>query len=219
MIEEYLQPEVPVLHGSTTIETALQLMADAKLAELPLVEEKQLITLIKEEWLEEAADSQKPLSSLAYPPFKPVVYLTGHPYEAAQRMLEFDLHMLPVLGKDELYIGVVTRSELMHYFSGRSSLNQAGGIIVVSISALDYSLSEIARICENNDISVLNVQAFHHSASNRIEVTLKVNKRELQPLAATFERYAYTVEATYGDTPAQDDLRQRFDLLMNYLKM
>lgn len=219
LIEEYLQPDIPSLSGETTIETALQWMAEAKLTELPLLADKQLVTLVKEEWLDAAEHPQNPLSSLQYPPFKPVIYLSGHPYEAAGRMIELDLQMLPVLSKEEFYIGAVTRSELLHFFSGHSGLSQAGGILVVSISAQDYSLSEIARICENNDISVLNVQVFHHSGSNRMEITLKTNKKDLQPLAATFERYAYTVENIYGDTPARDDLKQRFDLLMNYLKM
>jgi hypothetical protein len=40
----------------------------------------------------------------------------------------------------------------------------------------------------------------------------------LTSIIRTFERYDYQVKAAYQDKAAEDDLRQRFDALMNFMK-
>jgi len=47
---------------------------------------------------------------------------------------------------------------------------------------------------------------------------LKINQSNLSRIIQTFERYDYVVKAAYQDKDAEDDLRGRFDTLMNFLK-
>jgi acetoin utilization protein AcuB len=55
----------------------------------------------------------------------------------------------------------------------------------------NYSVSEIARICESNDVSILNLSVNTIDANGLQAVTIKVNAQDIQALQATFERYGY----------------------------
>ena len=57
------------------------------------------------------------------------------------------------------------------------------------------------------------------SDSSNIEVTLKINKIELDRIIRTFERYDYIIKATFQKGNYEDDLQFRFDALMNYLNL
>lgn len=83
----------------------------------------------------------------------------------------------------------------------------------------DYSLSEIARIAESNDVTLLSVNTITNPSSGRLEVLLKTNRQELQGLLATFERFNYAVKYTVTEDQEEDQVKKNYDLLMNYISM
>ncbi|MCK4408396.1 MAG: CBS domain-containing protein, partial [Bacteroidales bacterium] len=83
----------------------------------------------------------------------------------------------------------------------------------------DYSLTEIAQIVESNGAKVLSLYVTSHPDSTKIEVTLKINKIDILPVLQTFNRYNYIVKASYSEKENLDDLRERFESLMNYLNI
>jgi hypothetical protein len=50
-------------------------------------------------------------------------------------------------------------------------------------------------------------------------VTLKINQTELSRITRTFERYDYVIKASYQTTDELDDIRERYEALMNFLKL
>jgi len=52
-----------------------------------------------------------------------------------------------------------------------------------------------------------------------MEVTLKVNKQDISAIIATFLRYEYDVKATFNNTDNNDNAKDRYDSLMNYLNL
>jgi flagellar hook-associated protein FlgK len=53
-----------------------------------------------------------------------------------------------------------------------------------------------------------------------MEITIKVNKREIQSLIKTLNRYNYVIKETFTeDEETYNDLRDRYDALMNYLNI
>jgi acetoin utilization protein AcuB len=52
-----------------------------------------------------------------------------------------------------------------------------------------------------------------------IDLTLKINDIDLNPVIQTFERYNYTIKATFAEKDDLDDLKERYDALMNYLSI
>jgi hypothetical protein len=57
------------------------------------------------------------------------------------------------------------------------------------------------------------------SDSNKLEVTLKINQIELASIIRTFERYDYTIKASYQKSRTDDDVQFKYDALINYLNL
>jgi glycine cleavage system regulatory protein len=82
----------------------------------------------------------------------------------------------------------------------------------------DYSLAQIAQIVESNNAKILSSYITSNEESTNTEVTLKINTSNLSSIIRTFERYDYQVKAAFQDKDAEEDLRNRFDALMNFMK-
>lgn len=218
-IESFINPDIPELEVHHNVATALQWMNEFRVEELPLIDEGKLITLVKESELLDAMEEEevrKFAQSIAYPP---TVVAQAHPYEAAVRMAEYKLSLLPLIDEEGHYVGVVTRFDLFAHFFERTGLSHPGGIIILQMKPVDYSLSEIARICESCDANVLNVQLFPEPESELMNVVIKTNQKDLQVLKASFERFDYRIREIFGMLPAHEDLIERYRLLMNYINM
>jgi hypothetical protein len=111
-------------------------------------------------------------------------------------------------------------NSLSRHLAEMTSVINPGGIIVLEINANDYNLSEIARIVESNDAKVLSLYITSHPDSTKMDVALKINRIDIGPVLQTFFRYNYLVKASWSNEDTyNDDLRDRFDSLMNYLNV
>ena len=52
-----------------------------------------------------------------------------------------------------------------------------------------------------------------------MEITLKFNTREVGRLVATYERFNYTVKASFQESDYMEDYQDRYDSLMSYLSI
>ena len=80
-------------------------------------------------------------------------------------------------------------------------------------------LTEISQIIESNDAKVLNLYLTSYPNSTKIDLTLKINKIDLTQVLKTFNRYNYIIKASFSEHQYIEDLKDRYDLLMNYLNM
>jgi hypothetical protein len=83
----------------------------------------------------------------------------------------------------------------------------------------NYSLTEIARIVESENKVILSSLISSNGDSDRIEITLKLNSTQIQHLLATFERFGYSIKATYDEEDFMDTLMNRYESLMTYLNV
>jgi len=218
-IQQLISPDIPVLHPEDSGDKALQLMQEFHLPHLSLVEGEEYKALIREDDLLNWETPEAPLSSADFLQFRPVVYGNQHPYEAVRRAVQQHITIVPVINEQNKYLGAVSGHDLLEYLGNNSGLDQSGGIVVLEMKPVNYSLSEIARICENNDVILLNVQVFTYPGSELMEVVLKTNTKEIQSLIASFDRYEYTVKEVFGDMPAIESMIDRYQSLMHYINM
>lgn len=129
------------------------------------------------------------------------------------------LTVLPVLDENENYLGLIPLTSLLQQFSILAATREPGGIIVLEMNELDYSLSQIAQIVEGNDGKILSCYLNSLPESTRIEVTVKVNKTDISGILQTFNRYNYTVKASFHQSEFSDDMKNRFDSFMNYINI
>ncbi len=126
--------------------------------------------------------------------------------------------MLPVTDEEHKYIGAVTRDDLLKYIAENSGIDNPGGILVLEIAPRNYTLYEIARICENEDVTILNLQV-HTNEQGQLEITLKLNRTVLDAVVSSFERHNYHVKEVYGEDSNDEDIEGKYNLLMNYINM
>ena len=128
--------------------------------------------------------------------------------------------LIPVVDEDENYQGLITMVGLLQHFAQANGMRGEGGILVVRMKGLkDYLLSDIARLVESNNAYVLSSYLRNVPNSTDIRLTLKVSTTEIQHIVSTLERFEYEVEAWYREDDSQEELKDRYDSLMNYLNI
>lgn len=219
VVEKLISPVVPFVLPSDTGSRALLVMEENNMTQIPLVSGEKYLALIQENDLLNWEKTEMPLSKADFLTYRPAIVASGHPYEALRIAHAQNLTVLPVVDVENTYIGAITRKELLNYITENSSLDLPGGIIVLELKVHDYSLSQIARICEHEDMIITSMQLHSNFRTGMIEVTLKTNKTDLSALAASFERYDYTVKEVYGNQTHLEDMADRYKMLMNYINM
>lgn len=219
IIEQLISPIVPTLLPSDTGNKALNIMEEAHLTQLPLVQEDNYVALIQEN---DVLDWDKPeyaLDKADFLSYRPAVFANGHPFDALRIAYQQKLSIVPVIDNGNKYIGAITRDDLLKYMTENSGVDNPGGIIVLQMAPRNYSLTEIARICENEDVIIISSQLTNNLATGLLEVTLKTNRTNLEPVVSSFERHEYEVKEVFGAQAGQEELMSRYNLLMNYINM
>lgn len=218
-VKSIISYEVPTVLPTDTGDTALRLMEEHGLEQIPVVADEQYMSLLKQQDLMDWDTPEQPVSSSEYLRYSPAVFVGGHAFDALRLAYNQRLGVVPVIDEQNKYLGAVTRETLLNYLAEHSGIDTPGGVLVLEINPMDYSLYEVVRICESEDIAVLSTYLFTNKATNKLELTIKTNRNNLELLAATYERFGYTVKEMYGERSNKDDMMDRFNLLMAYINM
>jgi len=216
---ELLSDIIVPLKTSDTVETALSMMQEFKVSHLPVVNNLSYLGLVSESDLDGGLETDTPVGNVKLSLSRPMVDDSQHIYDIIRMMSDMNLTLLPVVDSDENYTGVISHESLLGSLSKMAAIQNPGAIIVLEMSQNDYSLSEIAQIVESNDIRVLSMHITSKIDSTTMEVILKVNKQDITAVINTFNRYNYTIKASYGEEEDPGDLKDRYDSLMNYLNV
>lgn len=213
---ELISSSLLPLKTSDTGKSALLVMGDYYVKHLPIVNNTQLLGLISEEdVLNNPMD--EPVGSYNLSIQQPHVNLKDHFFEVMGIMAEGELTVIPVVDDDGNYKGMITQNDLLSFYAKSFSFTERGGIIVLEIRKRDYSLAEVARIIESENGVILSSFISNGPEDNLVFVTLKIAKVELSQIRSTLERFDFHVQASFMESDYVDVLKDRYDLLMNYL--
>jgi len=213
-----LSQSIIPLKTSDTGEEALSIMSDYYVKHLPIVNNEQLLGLISEEDLLNH-DVEEPLGSYQLSLNRPYAYVDDHIYKVLHILSEFKLTVIPVVDREDNYMGVVSQDDLLRFFAQIGSFTEPGSIIVLEMGKRDYSLTQISQIVESENAVVLSSFITSALDSTRIDVTIKINRPEVQRIIASFGRFNIKVKATFQEAIYLDSLRDRYDSLMSYLNV
>ncbi len=207
------------LKTSDTGKTALSWMEEYKVSHLPIVNNQEFLGLISELDIYNLNNFDEPLGNHKLSLKHPYVFENQHIYDVLKLVNEQNLSLVPVLNGEENYLGSINLQNLIKYFALSLSVDNPGGIIVLEMTYNDYSLTELAKIVEENDAKILSTFLLNHENSTRLDVFLKINKVDISSILKTFERYNYFVKASFGEEDDNEDMRERYNSLMNYLNV
>lgn len=217
--KELISPSLPVLSFNDTVFHAQQLMADYHVFQLPIVQDDKYIGLISEDDVLNAEDDTASLRQFENQLSKLAVRANTHFVEAVQLSNDYGLSVIPVVDKEMEWIGAISAPDLLKVLGKTTGTDQAGGIIVLELDKADFSFSEISKLVETNDAHVTQLNTYYDSHQQLMYVTVKINKFEISDIVATFQRYEYTVKYYFGEELYENELRNNYDHLMNYLNM
>ena len=206
------------LRTSDTGEEALAIMNEFGVRTLPIVNNKQLLGVISEDDILNY-DIDEPVGSYRLSFHRPYVRERDHLFEVMKVLAVEQLTLIPAINDKEEYIGFVTQDDLLRYFASTAAFTEPGSIIVLELQRRDYSLVEIARIVESESANIISSFITTSSDAFLIDVTIKINRPDIQHIIATFERFNYKIKASFLEAQFNDTLKERYDLLMAYLNV
>jgi acetoin utilization protein AcuB len=215
---ELISEEIVPLRTSDTGDDALAKMDEHHVRHLPIVNNKQLLGLLAEDEIFEF-DTTEPVGSYTLKMSHPYVHDTDHIYETMRVLHEYRLTLVPVVDRDNNYMGVVSLHDLLKYFAESASFSEPGSVVVLEANRHNYSLSQIARIVESENGVILNSFITSQPDSTELEITLKINRPDISRILKTFNRVGYDVKATFSEEDYLDSLQENYDSLMSYLSV
>jgi CBS domain-containing protein len=198
---------------------AMHWFDEFRVSHLPVVSDSQLLGLISEEDVFAADSFEEPIWSYNLQLQNTSILQSKHIYEAMKLFADYKLTTLPVVDDKGTYLGVITLTDLVEKMAATAAVSNPGGILILELNANDYSITEISKIIEENDAKILSMYVTSPADSTRLELTIKFNRIDIQPVMQSFLRHNYTIKASFFESDYFDNLRERYDLLMTYLNV
>jgi CBS-domain-containing membrane protein len=219
VIGQLISDDIPPLKTDDSAEKALRWMDEFKVSWLPVVDGTEFVGIISESELFELDESDSPISSRQLSLIRPVLNEGQHAYDALKLMAELNVDVIGILDENGQYCGAVTIRKIAEHLAKMAALREPGGILVLEVNNVDYSLSQIAQIVEGNDAKILSAYVAGIPGTPRVEITLKINREDLSRIIQTFERYNYQITGTFHQSVYEEDLKERYDEFMNYIRL
>jgi CBS domain-containing protein len=220
--ENLISESIPTVTLDELGSKVLMLMEIFRVSHLPVVMGHEYLGVVSDKDIYDAENFDEKIEKYIKPILlQPHVHVNQHIFEVVGVALGCGVSIVPVLGSDHSYIGSISRTDLAIKLTELFSSNEPGGIIVLELTELNYSLSQISQIIEGNDARILSLYIHKPSPSSKeLDVTIKVNVVDLSGIIQTFVRYDYLIKETYMDHSQIKSLYDdRYDQFMKYLNV
>lgn len=214
---DLINNNIPRLQLKDSVSKALRLISDFKVTHLPVVEDEKYLGLISEDDLLDQDQPKLPMELLQEFFIQASVHDNEHFLNAVNCSNQFDTTVVPVINEENDLLGVITTNDLLKTLGNFAGTNEIGGIIVLEMERSQFAISEISRIVESNDATILHLNTTVHAETGMLTVTLHINKKEIAAIVATFERYEYDVIYYFGNENFENEIHSNYRHLMNYL--
>ncbi|MBT3621170.1 MAG: CBS domain-containing protein [Flavobacteriales bacterium] len=205
------------LHPDDDGERALSLMDELRVNHLAVVRNSFYLGILSEKeilsWNKTDEFIDEHLTELT----APSVIGSQHLFDILQTVELNNLSVIPVLDEEKHYLGAITNRKLLYTVAKSTGIQSIGGMLVLQMKENDYSMSEIARIIESNDTKILSSYITSIPDAQMLELTLKLNKVDITAIVKDFERFDYTITASYNRNNQEDDFMERYESLMRFL--
>lgn len=217
--KDILTEEIAHLDLNADGNDASSLFEELKVLHIPIIENGKLSGILAEKQLYDIDDWSLPIKRNSHRLIVQFVQEGEHALQVLQKMSSNNLSAIPVVDQEMNYKGVILDRDLMQLFGNISLIKEQGAIIVLEVLIIDYSLAEISRLVESNNVKILGFYISDRPDNRTLEITLKLNKSNVDAVIQTLERFDYNIIKTIHKSPNTDGLQNRYDNLMKYLDL
>jgi len=217
---ELINHMIPPLKLSDSAEKAIAWMEELRCVQLPVVENNAFLGLISEDIILEENKIDKTISDFDLAAGECIVNSNQHFYDVVKTSTDFNVQLVAVEDDNDEYCGVITVQDIITSFAQTAAIQSPGAILVLSMEARDYSLTEISRLIEEDGAKILG-STIRDDANNplKLKLTLKINQTDLTRIVATLERFNYKIIARFQEPNMVDSEMERLDILLKYLNI
>jgi acetoin utilization protein AcuB len=216
---ELISDSIPPLHLEDSGEHALITMQEFNVSQLPVLDGMKYVGFLTFDEVISLKHLSHNLKSFHLSLRRPFVLNTAHIFDVMKAAVDFNVKIVPVVDEDNNYLGLISAETCLRAFATLNSVKDAGAIIELEIGLNDYTLSEVARIAEDNNATILCFYTNIRQQDAMVEITIKLNTTDVSSLVSAFERYEYMVKAIHNDVQYTEEIKERYDALMRYLNV
>lgn len=217
-INEYILKEIKALTPNSSIKQAQELCESLPISHIPIVDGSKLIGCFAEDDIQTIENENDVISNSTYL----LQYFHANKNDSLLELItlfaENDCTIIPVLDKQQNYIGYYDLRDILDLFVNSPFMHQNSETLIVSSSKLDFSMSQVSQIVESNKAKLLGLYISRETA-DEVEITLKLSSDEINEIIQTFRRYDYTVITQHEDDFYLEELKDRANYLKKYLDM
>ncbi len=218
--EGLINPMIPALKFSDTAEKAIIWMEELKTNQLPVIDNRHFKGLISEEIILESNNLNQRISDFRLIAENCYVNEDQHLFDIIRLSQEFEAELVAIINREGEFMGVSSYEDTLKAFASSLAVQSQGGILVLSLKFIDYSMAEISRLIESDDAKILGSYLSYHTADpNKVFLTLKLNKDDLSTTIATLERFSYQVVAKFHESENMENEKERLDNLLKFLNI
>ena len=218
--EELINQMIPALKPTDTAGKAIIWMEELKTNQLPVIENLMFKGLISEDIILESNDLDRKIGDFKLISEHCYVNEDQHLFDIIRLAQECDSELVAILNNEGEFMGVSRHEDTMKAFSNTLAVQGKGGILVLEMRYIDYSMAEISRLIESDDAKILGSYLSQDNKDpNFVFLTLKINKEDLTTAAATLARFDYKIIAKFHEGSNFNTERERLDNLLNFLNI
>ena len=215
---DYITKDIKALSASDKVSKAKKLFNKLTFTHLPVVDKGFLLGLVADTDIQTIEDENKLIKDFSFVFHLFFADKKTNWFELLKIFALNDTNIIPVLDKNQKYLGYYELTDILHIFNSTPFLNNTGAILVVSKGMNDYSFSEISQIVESNNATLLGV-FISNINDGIVEVTLKLSDHDLNNTIQTFRRYDYSILTGFHVDEYLDTLKERSEYLQKYLNI
>jgi predicted transcriptional regulator len=217
--KQLINDTIPILKQDDPVDQALIWMQDYCVQHLPVSDGSKYVGLLSEEELLDVEAMDKKVGDFKFYRQQPHVSELSHLFEVLNEAADHKISVVPVTGENQELLGVIDLQGMVNALQSYSFISDPGALIMIELKSHDYSLAEIARLVESNDVIILGSMVMNNPARGKVEVSIKINTTDASHVIATLERYEYKILGTFNEVSYYQDLKDRYDAFMRYLNV
>jgi len=210
---------IPAIKLQNTANYAMERMELLKLSQLPLVnDQNEFKGFVQEDRLMDLPDPEIELSNVLQEGLNCYLQESQHYLEVFRVAENNNSSVVAILNAGLEYLGAVSVTDIALYMGKQYYMQQPGAVLVLHLNERDFSLAELGRLVESNQVKIIHAYSETDLLDpSKVIVTLKLNKLDYTTVAATFNRFNYTIVEQYGQTNHNNTDLDRLGSFLRYL--
>ena len=210
---------VPRVKTTDTLSAILDMMDDAKLTHLPIVDDGKLVGWLSETHILDIDDDNRTAQQIALHEDVPAVVSDQPLTTVISTMHIFTTDVVPIIDKKNNYLGCCTAQTVVESLADSLGANASGKVVAMRFNTIDYSLTRVVDIVESNDAKIYSITTNLINSNDTVEVFVKLNIQEVSAIISSLARYGIEAWELGATSESNSVLMRNYNSLMQYLKI